>query len=69
MSCSTGKINLDDDCKCHKAVMTAYEGMKHCGEETALDAALRVYRFHHPEDAVDVASLTVERWVSADHIH
>lgn len=70
----TCKINLGpnevDDCKCHNAVMNAYAGMKHCGEEIALDAALRVYHFHHPEDALELAALTVGRWVAEDgHVH
>lgn len=71
MSCNTGKLGADelDDCKCHAAVLTAYEGMKHCGPETAIEAALRVYKFHHPEDAFEIASMHVQRWIAADHIH
>ena len=70
MSCKPAKPGLTEaDCKCENAVMRAYEGLLHEGDQTALTAAKRVYRFHHPEDPRELASLTVERWVNAGHFH
>lgn len=74
MSCKqtkTGAIAFDDDCKCQKAVMTAYKSMLISGtpESTAMEAAKKVYAHHHPEDPKDIAALTVERWVHAGHFH
>jgi hypothetical protein len=40
-----------------------------CDEGTALDAAYRVYRFHHPLDTKEDSHLTVERWIYADQVH
>lgn len=58
-------------CQCRPAVLNAYCGLKAAGqpERVALEAAQRVYRFHHPEDAKDAAALTVERWVNAGSMH
>jgi len=61
--------NDPECCKCQGAVMRTYKGMSHEGEKTAMGAALRVYRFHHPEDKQADASLTVERWVHAEYLH
>ncbi len=72
MSCKNITFDGANDperCKCQGAVMRAYKGMKHEGEKTALAAAVRVYSFHHPEDLPVDASLTVERWVHAEHLH
>lgn len=72
MSCKTitfDGANDPDRCKCQGAVMRAYEGMQHQGDETALEAAVRVYRHHHPEDSMANANLTVERWVHAGQMH
>lgn len=59
------------DCKCYGAVMRTYASMSDEPHHVALYAAQRVYRFHHPEDAIEIAHLTVERWVSGaqDNIH
>jgi hypothetical protein len=59
------------DCRCHKAVMNGYRGMKLSGaaESEALDAAFRIHKFHHPEMAEDVSRLTVERWLYTAHTH
>lgn len=57
------------DCKCYGAVMRTYGGMSDEPEHIALEAALRVYQYHHPEDASDKARLTVESWVHAGHTH
>lgn len=37
-------------------------------EKVALEAAKRVYRYHHPNDPKEMASLTVERWVSEGRV-
>jgi len=58
------------DCKCYSAVMRTYKCMKSDEPETiALEAAIRVYRYHHPEDSKRDASLTVQSWVHANHHH
>lgn len=58
------------DCKCYSAVMRAYKCMKSDEpENVALDAALRVYRYHHPEDTKRDAFLTVQSWVHAERLH
>lgn len=58
-------------CKCQGAVLRAYEGLVGAGEpeSNALEAATIVYRYHHPEDSVANAVLTVERWVYAGNFH
>ena len=58
-------------CRCHKAVMTGYAAMKNAGaaECEALDAAYRVYRYHHPECGRETSRVTVERWVYAGQSH
>ena len=58
-------------CRCHRAVMNGYRGMLKSGaaESEALDAAFRIYRFHHPEDGRDKSRLTVERWIYSSHAH
>lgn len=58
-------------CRCKGAALRAYGGMKDHGaaETEALDAAYRIYRFHHPEDAPADARLTVERWIYAGRPH
>ena len=57
------------DCKCYKAVMRTFGALHDEPQNVALEAAIRVYRFHHPEDSKVDAHLTVERWVAAEHIH
>ncbi len=59
------------DCKCYKAVMQAYGCMMEAGEpqSIALEAAMRVYGYHHPEDAKAIQTLTVERWVNERSLH
>ena len=56
------------ECKCYGAVMRTYISMSdepHC---VALEAAARVYHYHHPEDTKGDAFLTVQRWISEEHI-
>lgn len=74
MSCNetkSGAVEFDDDCKCQSAVLRAYKTLIGTGmpEPRALEAAKIVYAHHHPEDAVETAAITVERWVYADHVH
>jgi hypothetical protein len=74
MSCNetkTGKAKFDGNCKCQNAVLNAYKSLLSAGtpEPRALEAAKIVYGYHHPEDAPEVAALTVERWVYAEHFH
>lgn len=57
------------DCKCYKAVMRTYQEMSDEPPHVAMEAAQRVYRFHHPEDSKVDAHLTVERWIAAGHVH
>lgn len=57
------------DCKCYAAVMRTYLSLGKLPDHVAMEAALRVYQYHHPEDSKHDASLTVERWVNEEHIH
>ncbi|MCB1783080.1 MAG: hypothetical protein KDI13_03725 [Alphaproteobacteria bacterium] len=74
MSCDDLKFDGAFDpgrCKCQGAVLRAYSGLIEAGQPecNALEAALIVYRHHHPEDSKADASLIVERWVHAGHFH
>ena len=53
------------DCHCHRAVTRAYAEMlaKGAAHSVALEAAARVFRFHHPEVPSFRAHATVETWV------
>ena len=59
------------DCVCRAAVVRAYGSLTAAGVPAgyALDAAVRVYRFHHPEELTDRARALVERWVLAGPVH
>ena len=58
------------DCKCYGAVMRTYKGLSDEPNQVAEEAAIRVYRYHHPEDSKRDATLTVQRWLTADeHVH
>lgn len=63
--CGQGDGAGADPCICKAAVTRAYAGMLEGGApaSVALEAALRVYRYHHPRQADDVARTTVETWV------
>lgn len=56
------------DCKCYGAVMRTYKSMSDEPDHVALEAAQRVYRYHHPEDSKSDAHLTVERWVNETRV-
>ncbi len=64
-------VKEPEDCKCHGAVMLAYNSLIDNGvpQSTALDAARIVYGYHHPEDSKHNQNLTVERWVNETHLH
>ncbi|MEM7650794.1 MAG: hypothetical protein AAF204_01770 [Pseudomonadota bacterium] len=57
------------DCRCYGAVMRTYKGMSDEPDHIAMEAAKRVYRYHHPEDSAEDASLTVERWITDERVH
>lgn len=57
------------DCKCYSAVMRTYGALRDEPHIVAMDAAIRVYRYHHPEDNKHAAHLTVERWLAEGHVH
>jgi hypothetical protein len=56
------------DCKCYTAVMRTYLSLGELPDHVAMEAALRVYQYHHPEDSMHDASLTVERWVNEERM-
>jgi hypothetical protein len=59
------------ECVCRAAVIRAYGGMMAAGlpDSKALDAAVRVYRYHHPDEPVDRARDLVETWVFTGPLH
>ena len=71
MACAEKKIedNAKDPqrCKCRGAVLKTYKLMSSDEpHHVAMEAAQRVYRYHHPEDMRACAALIVERWVYED---
>jgi hypothetical protein len=58
------------DCLCRAAVLRAYHGMTMSGApyDTALSAASRVFRHHHPQFQSGVREL-IEQWISPESIH
>lgn len=58
------------DCLCRAAVLRAFQGMTGSGApyDSALSAALRVFRHHHPEFQAGVREL-IEQWISPESIH
>lgn len=63
--------NNPERCICKPAAMNAYNGMLTSGaaETEAVEAAYRIYRYHHPLDTKEDSRLTVERWIYADRPH
>ncbi len=61
-------VRCASDCKCYAAVMNAFESLVDGPYSVAFDAALRIYRYHYPNDNKNTAKLTVERWVNAAHM-
>lgn len=58
-------------CACRAAVTRAYDGMLDSGvpDSVALEAAIRVYRYHHPQGPDEEAVRTVEAWVMRGPVH
>lgn len=58
-------------CSCRPMVERAYRELVDHGQpaEHALDAALVVLRWHHPEVPPPEASEIVQRWVAAEPMH
>ncbi len=56
---------------CQAAVKRAYAEMRASGapEKHAVDAALFIYRLHHPETPVDLAEAEVSRLTVARRVH
>jgi hypothetical protein len=54
-----------DICACRRAVLRTYRALQGdtVPDSVALEAAVRVYRHHHPEVPVVQAVQTVECWV------
>lgn len=63
--------NNEIRCKCKDAAVNAYRNTKQHGfaEVEAVDAAYRIYRYHHPLDTKEDSQLTVERWIYTEHAH
>lgn len=63
----------DDDlpCTCREAVTRAYRSLRASGmsETVAFEAAIRIFRFHHPEAAPGEAAGLVEDWVAYGTVH
>lgn len=59
------------DCACLAAVLRAHAGMIASGApaSVALDAAVRVYRYHHPACPPERARDLVETWVFNGPLH
>ena len=62
-------VREPQDCKCYGAVMRTFTALQDEPHHIALEAACRVYCYHHPNDNKRDAYLTVQRWVSAEQIH
>lgn len=56
---------------CQAAVQRAFVEMKASGapERHAVEAALFIYRLHHPEVPADLAEAEVSRWTIARRVH
>lgn len=66
-----GGVKRAADCECYGAVMKTYAALLESGRPSsvALEAAKIVYSYHHPEDSVFDAALTVESWVNESRVH
>lgn len=56
------------ECRCRKAVLSAYEGMLRSerSRQQAFEVAVRVYRYHHPEQPRPAAREIVSGWLMPD---
>ena len=66
-----GPGSAADGCRCRLAVERAYAGMiaSGCPRSVALEAAARVYRYHHPDSGERHARDTVESWLFTGPLH
>ena len=66
-----GPAAARDGCRCRVAVERAFAGMLVGGapHSVALEAAARVYRYHHPDRSDGHASETVETWLFTGPLH
>ena len=60
-----------DACRCRVAVERAFAGMVAGGapDSVAMEAAARVFRYHHPEASERHAWDTVETWLFTGPLH
>lgn len=56
---------------CRHAVERCYSGLCRCGqpERYALEAAVTVFRYHHPETSPDQAETIVSHWLAGPVRH
>ncbi|CAO3412938.1 hypothetical protein [Azospirillum doebereinerae] len=56
---------------CRDAVQRCYSGLCRCGqpERYALEAAVTVYRYHHPESSPVQAETIVSHWLAGPVRH
>lgn len=66
-----GPETARDGCRCRVAVERAFAGMmaSNAPRSVALEAAARVYRYHHPERSEACALDTVETWLFRGPLH
>ncbi|PWC56561.1 hypothetical protein TSH7_27930 [Azospirillum sp. TSH7] len=63
--------SIADAIACRDAVQRCYSGLCRCGqpERYALEAAVTVYRYHHPEIPPAQAETIVSHWVAGPVRH
>ena len=61
----------DAFCVCRDIVRRAHSGMMHRGfdEGSAVEVAIRVFRYHHPDASFAESRELVEHWVLGRHLH
>ena len=66
-----GPESTPESCTCREAVTRAFRGMTTSGAQPsiALDAATRVFSYHHPAASYAHARATVEEWVVQSLAH
>ncbi len=59
------------ECRCRKAVLAAYDGMirSERSHQQAFQVAVRVYRYHHPEQPAPAARDIVSGWLAPEALH
>jgi hypothetical protein len=60
----------DADC-CRPAVLRTWQQMNQCGQPDryCLEAAMTVYRWHHPESSESQAAEQVTAWIGPGMLH